>query len=325
MSATLPMIITMGDSDGVGAEITLLSYQALKQDKQMAFCLYDNPSRIQHIIDRLKWDMRIKTIDEPQQAGDIFTHYLPILPLTDSGDKDMNICQSIIGAVNAVQQQQCRAMITNPIAKESLANAGYDYPGHTEMLAALAQKNNALNIKPVMMLYCDECATVPATIHCALRDACAHINTDELVILGRIIHHALQQQFHTENPRIAFSGLNPHAGENGKFGDEEQRIIIPAMQQLRDEGINITGVFAADTLFIAPNRQTFDVAICMTHDQALIPVKTLAFDEAVNVTLNLPFIRTSPDHGTAFDLAGTGRASPKSMMAAIRLAHRLSA
>jgi 4-hydroxythreonine-4-phosphate dehydrogenase len=216
------------------------------------------------------------------------------------------------------------AVVTNPIAKSVLYRAGFRHPGHTEFLAELAAADGCAP-QPVMMLWSPALAVVPVTIHLPLRDAIAQLSSDLIVTTVRIVAAAMKDRFGLAHPRLALSGLNPHAGEDGGLGTEEQRIVAPAAEILRREGIEIRGPLPADTMFHDAARKTYDCAICMYHDQALIPIKTIAFDDAVNVTLGLPFVRTSPDHGTAFDIAGTGRANPASLIAALRLAARMAA
>jgi 4-hydroxythreonine-4-phosphate dehydrogenase len=213
--------------------------------------------------------------------------------------------------------------VTNPIAKSVLYRAGFRHPGHTEYLAELAAAGNH-RPQAVMMLWSPALVAVPVTIHVSLREAIAQLSSDLIVTTARIVTAALKARFGVANPRLAISGLNPHAGEDGSLGTEDKTIVAPAIEILRGEGIEIRGPLPADTMFHEAARQTYDCAICMYHDQALIPVKTLAFEDAVNVTLGLPFIRTSPDHGTAFDIAGTGTANPSSLIAALRLAARMA-
>jgi len=231
---------------------------------------------------------------------------------------------SIRHAVADVQGGRASAIVTNPIAKSVLYRAGFRHPGHTEFLAELAAAGGPVP-QPVMLLWSPALAVVPVTVHLPLRDAIARLSGDLIVTTVRIVAAALQARFGLARPRLVVSGLNPHAGEDGSLGTEEQSIIAPAVEILRRDGIDVRGPLPADTLFHDAARQTYDCAICMYHDQALIPVKTLAFDDAVNVTLGLPFIRTSPDHGTAFDIAGTGQANPSSLIAALRLAARMAA
>ncbi len=206
-----------------------------------------------------------------------------------------------------------------------LYRAGFPDPGHTEYLARLAHEMMGVVATPVMMLWCKELAVVPVTIHVPLRTVPDLLTADTIVETGRIVAHDLTQRFGIRTPRLAIAGLNPHAGEDGMIGDEEIRIIRPAIERLAALGIDVRGPLPADTLFHAAARRGYDAALCMYHDQALVPIKTLAFDEAVNVTLGLPFVRTSPDHGTAFDIAGTGRANPESLIASLKLAARLAA
>jgi 4-hydroxythreonine-4-phosphate dehydrogenase len=205
-----------------------------------------------------------------------------------------------------------------------LYQAGFSHPGHTEFLAELAAGNGKAP-QPVMMLWSPILAVVPVTIHLSLREAIAQLSTELIVTTARIVATSLKQNFGLVRPRLALSGLNPHAGEDGSLGSEDQAIVAPAVEILRREGIAARGPLPADTMFHEAARKAYDCALCMYHDQALIPIKTLAFDDGVNVTLGLPFIRTSPDHGTAFDIAGSGRANPASLIAALRLADRMAA
>jgi 4-hydroxythreonine-4-phosphate dehydrogenase len=214
-------------------------------------------------------------------------------------------------------------VVTNPIAKSVLYRAGFRHPGHTEYLAELAATGGHIP-QPVMMLWSPALVVVPVTIHLSLRDAIAQLSSDLIVTTARIVVASLKTRFGLANPRLALSGLNPHAGEDGSLGTEDKTIVAPAIDILRREGVEVRGPLPADTMFHEAARRTYDCAICMYHDQALIPVKTLAFEDAVNVTLGLPFIRTSPDHGTAFDIAGTGKADPSSLIAALRLAARMA-
>ena len=231
---------------------------------------------------------------------------------------------SIRRAVSDVVAGRAGAVVTNPIAKSVLYRAGFRHPGHTEFLAELAATAGRTP-QPVMMLWSPALAVVPVTIHLSLREAIAQLSSELIVSTARIVVADLKSRFGLVNPRLAVSGLNPHAGEDGSLGTEDQNIVAPAVETLRSQGIEVRGPLPADTMFHAAARKTYDCAICMYHDQALIPIKTIAFDDAVNVTLGLPFIRTSPDHGTAFDIAGTGRANPSSLIAALRLAARMAA
>jgi 4-hydroxythreonine-4-phosphate dehydrogenase len=234
------------------------------------------------------------------------------------------IMQSIERAVNLVQQGTASAVVTNPIAKAVLYGAGFPFPGHTEYLAALASAGRR-PFQPVMMLVSPTLKVVPVTIHVPLTDVPSRLTEALILSTIEITARELGRYFGLQSPRLAVSGLNPHAGEQGGLGREEIDIIAPAIEAARAKGFDVTGPHPADTLFHAAARAAYDAAICMYHDQALVPFKTLAFEEGVNVTLGLPFIRTSPDHGTAFDIAGTGRASPSSLIAALRLASAMNA
>ncbi|MFZ0603783.1 MAG: 4-hydroxythreonine-4-phosphate dehydrogenase PdxA, partial [Roseiarcus sp.] len=231
--------------------------------------------------------------------------------------------ESIERAVEAVGQGQARALVTNPIAKATLYEAGFKHPGHTEYLGELAKAWGAPAF-PVMMIWSETLAVVPVTIHIPLAEAPRALTAELIIRTARIVDHDLRARFGVERPRLALAGLNPHAGEGGAMGREEITIIKPAIEALKAEGIDVVGPLPADTMFHAKARARYDVALTMYHDQGLIPVKTLAFDEGVNVTLGLPFVRTSPDHGTAFDIAGKGIANPASLIAALKLADRLT-
>jgi len=235
------------------------------------------------------------------------------------------VIESIETAVRLVRTGEGSAVVTNPIAKHVLYEAGFRHPGHTEFLAALASEGSSGTWHPVMMLWSEQLAVVPVTVHIPLSDVPSALTADKIVTTGRIVARELRERFGIAAPRLALAGLNPHAGESGSMGTEDMRVIAPAVEILRQDGIDAAGPLPADTMFHARARSRYDAALAMYHDQALIPIKTIAFDEAVNVTLGLPFVRTSPDHGTAFDIAGKGIARPDSLIAAIRLAARLGA
>ena len=232
------------------------------------------------------------------------------------------ILESIERAVALTLEGLAGAVVTNPIAKKTLYDAGFAHPGHTEFLGELARRVDPA-ADPVMLIYSEALAVAPVTIHIPLSAVPAALTRARIEATARILDRDLRAKFRIERPRIAVAGLNPHAGEGGALGREEIDFIAPAVETLRKEGLDIRGPLSADTMFHARARETYDVALTMYHDQGLIPVKTLAFDEGVNVTLGLPFIRTSPDHGTAFDIAGKGLADPSSLMAALKLAARL--
>jgi 4-hydroxythreonine-4-phosphate dehydrogenase len=274
----------------------------------------------------------IATIGEAEAAEARFAEELPVLPITVTGDivpgrPDTSaapaVQRSIEEAVRLAQSGEARAVVTNPISKAVLYRGGFAFPGHTEYLAALAAKGGKTP-HPVMMLAADSLRVVPVTIHIPLKDVFQALSKELILATIDITANDLRRYFGIARPRLAVSGLNPHAGEEGGLGREEIDIIAPAIKAARAQGLDVTGPHPADTMFHKAARVTYDAAICMYHDQALIPLKTLAFDEGVNVTLGLPFIRTSPDHGTAFRLAGTGRASPRSLIEALRLADAMS-
>jgi 4-hydroxythreonine-4-phosphate dehydrogenase len=270
----------------------------------------------------------------PPQTIECFQRALPIVPLDTAitatpGKPDASSAPAAIAsirrAVADVLSGLAAAIVTNPVAKNVLYRSGFAEPGHTEFLARLAQEATRNAARPVMMLWSPELAVVPVTIHLPLKDVATHLTSDLITETGRIAARDLTRRFGISRPRLAIAGLNPHAGEEGALGAEDAAIVAPAVKRLQDEGIDAAGPMPADTMFHARARTAYDVALCMYHDQALIPIKTLAFDHAVNVTLGLPFVRTSPDHGTAFDIAGNGTADPSSLIAALTLAARLSA
>ena len=319
-----PLLITMGEPAGIGGEIALVAWQN-RQAKDLApFALIDNPDRLSAIAPGVP----IRPIDTPDQVMETFQTALPVLPLSlpvpvAPGHPDprngVAVLQSIETAVRLCRSGEAAAMVTNPIHKGILYQAGFRHPGHTEYLAELGQVDHT-----VMMLANDRLRAVPVTVHVSLRQAATTLDRDTIIDTCRIVHRDLIRWFGLSAPRLAVAGLNPHAGEGGTLGTEEESIIRPALDILRQEGVDVVGPLPGDTMFHEEARDRYDVAICMYHDQALIPVKTLDFHGGVNVTLGLPFIRTSPDHGTAFDLAGTGKARPDSLIAAIRMAARMA-
>jgi 4-hydroxythreonine-4-phosphate dehydrogenase len=326
--STAPIALTIGEPAGVGGEITLKAWRARNSEHLPPFFVLDVPERLTQLAAALKLDVPIREIAAPEDATAIFPNALPVLPIAlprpvVAGKLDTGNAPAVIGAiaraVEWVQQGRAGAIVTNPIQKETLYAAGFKHPGHTEYLAELAG-----GVTPVMMLVGPELRVVPVTIHTALRQAIASLRTEDIVTAGKITAAGLQRDFGIAQPRLAVAGLNPHAGENGTIGREDIEIVAPAVKALRDAGIDVTGPLAPDTMFHAAARQRYDVAICMYHDQALIPLKTLDFDRGVNITLGLPFIRTSPDHGTALDIAGKGVANPASLIAALALAGALA-
>ncbi|MBZ9852599.1 4-hydroxythreonine-4-phosphate dehydrogenase PdxA [Mesorhizobium sp. CA13] len=326
------LALSVGDPSGIGPEIAIAAFLARTAAALPPFYLLADPALIASRARRIGVSLPIEETT-PAQATEVFGRALPVVTLSagfiDSpGQPDpanaAGIIEAIDRAVAASLAGDAAAVVTCPIAKKPLYDAGFRFPGHTEYLAHLAARHSGVEAMPVMMLAGPDLRTVPVTIHIALAEVPKALTTDLILATTRVTAADLRDRFGIANPRLAIAGLNPHAGEDGAMGLEDQRIIRPAIEILRAEGIDAFGPLPADTLFHARARAGYDVALCMYHDQALIPAKALAFDEAVNVTLGLPFIRTSPDHGTAFDIAGKGIARPDSLMAALRLARRLA-
>lgn len=317
----MTLLLTMGDPAGIGGELTLKAWAALRYGGP-AFVTLADPQQLAAIDPAVP----LRILHSPGEAGAAFADALPVLPIAlprraVPGQPDpLNapaIIASIEQAVSHALRGEATGVVTNPIAKHVLHAAGFAHPGHTEFLGALTGCEH-----PVMMLANHALRVVPVTVHVALREAVASLTTDAIVRTARTTAEALRRHG-VPRPRLAVAGLNPHAGENGSIGDEEARIIAPAIAQLRAEGLDVTGPHPPDTLFTPAARAGYDVAVCMYHDQALIPLKTIDMDSGVNVTLGLPIVRTSPDHGTAFDIAGRGVANPASLIAAIRMAQEL--
>jgi 4-hydroxythreonine-4-phosphate dehydrogenase len=319
---TAALALTMGEPAGIGGEIALSAWLARHETGIPPFFAIDDPERLRRLAARLGWPVPVQ-IATPETAERIFGAALPVLPLalarppapgTPDPANAAAVIASITQGARLAQAGRAAALVTNPIQKETLYTAGFAHPGHTEYLAELGGAPVA------MMLVCPGLRVVPVTIHQALRAAMEALTAERIVAAGRIAAAGLRRDFGIARPRLAVAGLNPHAGEGGALGREEIEIIAPAIAALRADGIAVTGPFPADTMFHAAARQRYDAALCMYHDQALIPLKTIDFEHGVNVTLGLPFIRTSPDHGTALDIAGRGTASPASLVAALRLA-----
>jgi 4-hydroxythreonine-4-phosphate dehydrogenase len=326
------LALTLGEPAGIGPDITMQAWLRRDELKLPAFYLVGDRNFLERRAKVLGLKIRLAEV-AAEDASDAFADALPVvasglaaaaLPGQPDSTSAGAATASIRRAVADVIAGRASAVVTNPIAKSVLYRAGFRHPGHTEYLAELAATGGHTP-QPVMMLWSPALAVVPVTIHLSLRDAIAQLSSDLIVTTARIVVADLKARLGLANPRLAVSGLNPHAGEDGSLGDEDQTIVAPAIEILRGEGIRITGPLPADTMFHEAARKTYDCAICMYHDQALIPIKTIAFEDAVNVTLGLPFIRTSPDHGTAFDIAGTGKANPSSLIAALRLACRMAA
>jgi 4-hydroxythreonine-4-phosphate dehydrogenase len=329
---TGPLALTLGEPAGIGPDITLAAWLKRAEFGLPPFYVVGDADFLKRRADRLGLKVPVREID-PEETRAVFAAALPVVPLDErvtaepahpDASSAPAAVASIRRAVAAVLAGRAHAVVTNPIAKSVLYRNGFAEPGHTEYLAKLAQAHTGKAVQPVMMLWSPDLAVVPVTIHLPVRDVPGALTTELIVSTGRIVARDLEVRFGIVLPRLAVAGLNPHAGEDGTLGEEDLAVVAPAIARLRAEGIDARGPLPADTMFHAAARKSYDVALAMYHDQALIPIKTLAFDHAVNVTLGLPFVRTSPDHGTAFDIAGTGRASPASLVAALKLAARLA-
>ena len=331
-SSDKPLALTLGDPAGIGPDITLLAWLAREREALPVFALLGDPDLMATRAASLGLQVPIARISALGEAPRHFPDALPVLPIplaapVRPGAPDVAsvpaVQRSIEEAVRLALAGEAAAVVTNPISKATLYRGGFTFPGHTEYLASLAKGDDVAPL-PVMMLVGADLRVVPVTIHIPLRDVPGALNADLVLATIEITARDLSRLFGIARPRLAVTGLNPHAGEDGGLGREEIEIVAPAIAVARAKGLDVTGPHPADTLFHGAARKTYDAVIAMYHDQALIPVKALAFDTGVNVTLGLPFIRTSPDHGTAFALAGTGKASPASLIAALRLASCMS-
>lgn len=321
-----PVALTLGDPAGIGCEISLMAWKELKDE--LDFFLIGDLEHISHMAQAA--GVPVAPITTPAEAVTAMPGGLPVLkqalpgaapPGRPDPANALAVIDIIRRGVELVRNGEASALCTNPINKKVLrTGAGFAFPGHTEFLAHLCDAK-----LPVMMLVSPELRVVPVTIHIPLSEVPKRLTTDLLEATVRITHRALIEDFGIEDPRIAIAGLNPHAGEQGAMGNEERLVIGPALERLEQDGIGVKGPVSADTMFHPAARRGYDVAVCMYHDQALIPIKTLDFDTGVNVTLGLDFVRTSPDHGTAYAIAGTGTANPGSLIAALRLAADLGA
>jgi 4-hydroxythreonine-4-phosphate dehydrogenase len=327
-----PLALTLGEPAGIGPDITFAAWRRRAELRLAPFYLLADPAFIGRRAKRTAPDLVISVV-EPAAATAAFADSLPVVDIgvevsAEPGRPDQSSAPAVLAAIRRavadVAAGTARAIVTNPIAKNVLYRSGFSEPGHTEYLAKLATESSGVAARPVMMLWSPELAVVPVTIHLPLKEVVPTLTADLVVETGRIVARDLRVRFGIARPRLAVAGLNPHAGEQGTLGDEDLTVVRPAIERLKAEGIDARGPLPADSLFHRAARASYDVALAMYHDQALIPIKTLAFDHAVNVTLGLPFVRTSPDHGTAFDIAGTGRADPGSLIAALQLAARLA-
>jgi 4-hydroxythreonine-4-phosphate dehydrogenase len=324
--------ITQGDPAGIGPEITLKAWRRRRELRLPPFAVFADPALLRERAGLIGLDLAVAETDLPG-AATAFKDAVPVVPLeavvepATAGTPDPRTAagtiEAIERAVTAVFDGKASAVVTNPIAKSVLYQAGFSHAGHTEFLGELAERQTGVMVRPVMLLRSDVLSVVPITVHVPLSRVPALLTQDLVKETARITARDWAIRFGA-TPRMVLAGLNPHAGESGTIGREDEDVLRPAVEALRGEGLDIRGPLPADTLFHERARASYDVALCPYHDQALIPLKTLAFDDGVNVTLGLPFVRTSPDHGTAFDIAGRGIAKPDSLIAAIRLAARMT-
>lgn len=326
MKETAPLALTLGEPAGIGPEITAKAWMQRREAGLAPFFLIGARSAIA----AHGTEVACAEIAAPEEAPAVFEEALPILerPLgaVALGRPSQVTAAAVIGAIDdavaLALEGRAGAVVTNPIQKKALYDAGFSDPGHTEYLARRCGLDPA---HTVMMLAVEGLRVVPLTVHVPLARVPALVTAERLAHVARVLNQALIAQFAIAAPRIAVAGLNPHAGEDGSIGREDLEVIAPALEALRCEGLDLRGPLPADTLFHARARQGYDAALCMYHDQALVPLKTIDFDRGVNITLGLPIVRTSPDHGTALDIAGRGLASPDSLIAAIRMAGDLAA
>ena len=329
-----PIAVTMGDPAGIGPEITLKAWSSRSVQQISPFVVYGDPHVFEQRARTLGLNVPVARVASLENIAAVFQTALPVIPFAlaapaEAGKPDSANAPAIISAIeHAVADTasgKVRAVVTNPIAKSVLYSARFGHPGHTEFLAALAAKHwPGRRHQPIMMLASDGLRVVPLTIHVPIKDVPSLITRALIAEAVRITSAALVRDFGIEAPHIAICGLNPHAGEGGALGREEVETIAPAIRDLQSAGFAVTGPHAADTLFHESARRSYDAALAMYHDQALIPLKTLAFDQGVNITLGLPFVRTSPDHGTAFDIAASGCASAQSLINALNVADQMS-
>ena len=314
----------MGDPSGIGGELTLKAWVALRATPLQFFVL-DDPNRLAALARSMQLAVPMQVVDDPADVGNVFSNALPVLPVPlpaspRAADPDpanaTSIIESIERATRMALAGEASGVVTNPINKAALYQAGFRHPGHTEFLAFLTRAEG----KQVMMLANPFLRVVPVTVHVSLRASIDLLNADLIIATARTVHQALKTDFGLRAPILAVAGLNPHAGEKGSLGSDEALVIEPALAVLRQDGIEVSGPWPPDTMFTHTARKNYDVALCMYHDQALIPLKTLDMEQGVNVTLGLPIVRTSPDHGTAYDIAGRNLASAGSLIAAIKLA-----
>ena len=326
-----PLLVSMGDPAGIGPEITLKAWAALRHEPRFAFAVMATPRVLERANENFGHELI--EIEDCDEIDEVFSEGLPILPIDgrvpEPGEPDpdhaLAVTESIERAVSRCLSGKADGLVTNPIAKDILYKAGFKFPGHTEYLGQLTEGHKPPYARgPVMMLSGGGLRVGLATVHLALKDAIKHLTSDAILRNARVMDGALKCDFGIAKPRLSLTGLNPHAGEHGALGREEIDIINPAARALRAEGINASNAQPADTLFHAEAREHYDAVLAMYHDQGLIPVKTLDFHGGVNITLGLPIVRTSPDHGTAFGIAGSNSARADSLIAAIRTARQIA-
>ncbi|MEM1196882.1 MAG: 4-hydroxythreonine-4-phosphate dehydrogenase PdxA [Pseudomonadota bacterium] len=332
MAPDAPLAVALGDPSGVGPELIVAAWRALNSDRSLThpFFAVGGLEVLRAAAKERGLDCPLVPIAQAGEAAMAWSAGLPVMagldvdytPGTPSPDGARLALSSLKWATQMALRGEVAGLVTAPVAKTELTAIGFGFPGQTEFLADACDRQAE---DAVMMLAGPSLRTVPVTVHCSLAQVPGRL-TSELILRKAVITHlALKRDFGLANPRLAIAALNPHAGENGQFGDEEARVIAPAIKALRAEGLDVTGPVPGDALFMPRAREGYDAALCMYHDQALIPLKALEVDEGVNVTLGLPLIRTSPDHGTAFDIAGKRKADPGAMIAAIRMASACAA
>ncbi|WP_051540778.1 4-hydroxythreonine-4-phosphate dehydrogenase PdxA [Ahrensia sp. 13_GOM-1096m] len=328
-----PLAVSCGEPSGIGPDVILAAWTMRQEQQLPPFYVLGDAAQLAARAAMLKLDVLIQETS-PQGALSYFSSSLPVVPLSSTLSEHPCVAlpSNAAGVIEAIERAVAdtvngfaSGVVTAPISKKPLYDAGFKHPGHTEFLAELAHKHYGQTYLPVMLIAGPQLRTIPVTIHIALSDVPTTLTKEMIVETAVATDMDLKARFKIAQPRLAISGLNPHAGENGAMGREDIEIVEPAVKELIARGINAFGPLPADTMFHASARATYDVALCMYHDQALIPAKALGFDDAVNVTLGLPFIRTSPDHGTAFSLAGTGQAKPDSFIAALKMAGQMAA
>ena len=326
--------LTMGEPAGISGEITLKSWLKLRnQYKSFSFFSICDPDYLRNSAKKLGIKDRVVIIDKPSSALQFFGKHLPVIPISlkervvpgkINPANTISAINSLDQAFELVLQKEADAIVTNPLNKKSLYDVGFKYPGHTEFIAAKCSKNKKKLLKPTMLIISPKISVAPVTIHLPLAKAIKAVSKNLIISTVRNAIDFLKNSFGIKKPKIAIAGINPHAGENGNIGNEEKKIIIPAIKDLKKLQSHVDGPFASDSLFSKRNLNYYNLFVCMYHDQALIPIKTLDFDNGVNVTAGLPIIRTSPDHGTALDIAGKNVANESSLVNAIKIAAKIA-